>query len=285
MSVAYVNGAFRPLASAGVHIEDRGFQFGDAIYEVWSVRDGRLLDVAGHLARLARSLRETRIRAPMPDASLMIVVRETMRRNHVRDGLVYLQISRGAAPRDHGFPPDSVKPTIVITAKSMNRRELDRRAEIGVKVVTVPEQRWARCDIKSVNLLPNVLAKQQAREAGAFEAWFVDSDGVVLEGTSSNAWIVDAQGRLRTQPLSNRILHGVTRAALGRIAAEHQMRVDETPFTVAEAQAAREAFISSATNPAIAVVAIDSKPIGDGKPGPVARALRDYYLGALAAKG
>ena len=285
MSIAYVNGAFRPLASAGVHIEDRGFQFADAIYEVWSVRDGRLLDVQGHLTRLARSLHETRIRAPMPDSALMIVVRETMRRNHVRDGLVYLQISRGAAPRDHGFPPASVKPTIVITAKSMNRRDLERRAETGVRIITVPEQRWARCDIKSINLLPNVLAKQQAREAGAFEAWFVDGDGMVLEGTSSNAWIVDAEGRLRTQPLSNRILHGVTRAALARIAAEHQIRVDETPFTLEEAKNAREAFISSATNPAIAVVAIDSKAIGDGKPGPVGRALRDYYLGAAAATG
>lgn len=280
MSIAYVNGAYRPLGAAGVHIEDRGFQFGDAVYEVWGVRDRRLLDTAGHLQRLARSLREIRLAPPMTDAALMVVVGETVRRNQVRDGLAYLQISRGAAPRDHAFPPASVKPTMVVTAKPMSRDALDARAEQGVKVITLPDTRWARCDIKSVNLLPNVLAKQQAREAGAFEAWFVDEDGLVLEGASTNAWIVDAEGRLRTRPLSNRILHGVTRAALARLAGDRQMTVLEAPFTVAEAKQAREAFISSATNPGVSVVVIDGIAIGDGRPGPVARALRDAYFGA-----
>ncbi|MDX2277148.1 MAG: D-amino-acid transaminase [Hyphomonadaceae bacterium] len=280
MSIAYVNGAYVPLGEAGVHIEDRGFQFGDAIYEVWGVRSGRLFDTDGHLARLHRSLNELRIRAPMTDSALMAVVRETQRRNRVRDGLIYLQISRGAAPRDHVFPPAHVQPTLVITAKRMNPAVLDARARYGVKVITVPEVRWARRDIKSVNLLPNVLARQQASEVGAFEAWFVEADGSVTEGTSSNAWIVDAEGCIRTRALSNQILHGVTRAALMRIAAERQMRLAEAPFSVAEAKAAREAFISSATNPAVAVVSIDGVPIGDGRPGPVAQALRAAYFGA-----
>ncbi len=282
MSVAYVNGAYRPLAEAGVHIEDRGFQFGDAIYEVWGVRDGRLLDTPGHVARLHRSLGELGIAMPMSDAALMAVLRETQRRNRVRDGLLYLQISRGAAPRDHAFPKPSVKPTVVITCRPMSRAAFENRAANGVSVISVPDIRWARCDIKSVNLLPNVLAKQQAREAGAFEAWFVDGDGLVTEGTSSNAWIVDAHGRLRTRGLSNQILHGVTRAALMRLAAEQQIKVLEQPFTLAEVKAAREAFISSATNPGVPVIAIDGATIGDGRPGPLAQALREAYFGAQA---
>lgn len=279
MSIAYVNGAYAPLASAGVNIEDRGFQFGDAIYEVWGVRDGKLYDTEGHLARLHRSLNELRMRAPMSDAALMIVVRETQRRNQVRHGLIYLQISRGAAPRDHAFPAEDVKPTIVVTAKHMDAATLDARARTGVKVITAPDIRWGRCDIKSVNLLPNVLAKQQACEAGAFETWFVDGDGAVTEGTSCNAWIVDAEGQIRTRALSNHILHGVTRAALLRLAAERQMKVVETPFSVADVKAAREAFISSATNPAVPVIAIDGVQIGDGRPGPIATALRAAYFG------
>jgi D-alanine transaminase len=279
MSIAYVNGAYAPLASAGVHIEDRGFQFGDAVYEVWGVRDGKLYDTEGHLTRLRRSLGELRIKPPMSDAALMIVVRETQRRNRVRDGLIYLQISRGAAPRDHSFPADTVSPTVVVTAKHMDSAALDARAAAGVKVITAPDIRWDRCDIKSVNLLPNVLAKQQAREAGAFETWFVDNDGAVTEGTSSNAWIVDDAGQIRTRALSSHILHGVTRAALLRLAAERQMKVVEQPFSVADVKAAREAFISSATNPAVPVIAIDGVQIGDGRPGPIAIALRAAYFG------
>lgn len=282
--IAYVNGHYRPLSEPLIEVEDRGYQFADAIYEVWGVEKGALLDNEGHFARLERSLGELKIRPPLSRVALMTILKEVQRRNRLRDGLLYLQVSRGVAPRDHAFPAYA-RPVVVITAKRIDPALVAARAASGIAVVTVPETRWARCDIKSVGLLPNVLAKQTAREAGAFEAWFVDADGFVMEGTSSNAWIVDSAGVLRTQPLSNRILHGVTRATLMRIAAEHQMKVEERPFTVAEALAAREAYISSATNAAIPVVRLDGRQIGDGKPGPVARALRDAYFGAAAAQG
>lgn len=278
--IAYVNGAYVPLSAAAVSIQDRGFQFADAVYEVWAIRGGRLFDVEGHLDRLKRSLAELCIAMPMSDAALMAVMKETIRRNRARDGIVYLQVSRGVAGRDHVFPAPSVKATIVITAKNLNQVALAARAKCGIKVISAPETRWARRDIKSVNLLPNVLARQAAREAGAFEAWFVDGDGFVTEGTSSTAFIVDAAGRLRTRALSNDLLHGITRAELLKLARERQMNVVEAPFTIAEAQAAREAFMSSASNPAVAIIAIDNVPVGEGKPGPVARALRAAYLGA-----
>jgi D-alanine transaminase len=278
--VAYVNGAYVPLRSAGVSIMDRGFQFADSIYEVWAIRGGRLFDVEEHMARLQRSLAALRIEPPMNDASLMAVMRETMRRNRVRDGIVYVQVSRGAANRDHVFPAAGTKPTIVVTAKNLDRQALAKRAATGVKVISAPETRWARREIKSVNLLPNVLARQGAKEKGAFEAWFVDSDGLVTEGTSSNAWIVDASGVLRTRALSNDILHGITRAAILKIAQERQMKLEERPFTIEDVKAAREAFITAASNAATAVIEIDGVRIGDGKPGPVTEALRAAYLGA-----
>jgi len=278
--VAYVDGAYVPLAAARVSVLDRGFQLADAIYEVWAVRDGRMFDEAEHMARLFRSLGELRITPPMAEASLKAVITETMRRNHVRSGIVYVQISRGApAARDHWFPANA-KPTLVVTAKNLDQRVFAKRAEEGIKIISAPEARWARRDIKSVNLLPNVLARQAAKEAGAFEAWFVDTDGFVTEGTSSNAWIVDAAGIIKTRPLSNDLLHGITRAAILRIAREHQMRVEETPFTVKEAQAAREAFMTSASNAAVSIIAIDGVPVAQGCPGPVAKALRAAYLGA-----
>jgi D-alanine transaminase len=280
--IAYVNGAYVPLAAASVSVLDRGFQFADSVYEVWAIRGGRMFDAVAHMARLRRSLRELRIGFATSDAALYAVLHETRRRNRVSDGIVYVQISRGAAPRDHVFPSPAVAPTIVVTAKSLDRAAIAKRAAQGVKVATLPETRWARCDIKSVSLLPNVLARQAAKELGAFEAWFVDSNGFVTEGTSSNAFIVDAQGCIRTSALSNHILHGVTRAALLQIARERQMSVVEAPFTVEEAKAAREAFISAASNPGTPVVAIDNVPVGDGQPGPIARALRALYLGAEA---
>lgn len=278
--VAYVNGAYVPLMQARVSIMDRGFQFADSIYEVWAVRGGRLFDAVEHLARLKRSLEELQIAAPMGETALMLVVHEVMRRNRVHDGIVYLQISRGVANRDHVFPSPAVKPTLVITAKNLDQRALAKRAESGVAVITTPETRWARRDIKSVNLLPNVLARQAAKEAGAFEAWFVDAKGFVTEGTSSTAFIVDADGRIRTCELSHDLLHGVTRAVLLRIARAKKLELREAPFTVKEAKAAREAFISAASNPGVAVVKIDGVAIGDGRPGPVATALRAAYLGA-----
>jgi len=278
--VAYVNGAYVPLAGAAVSVLDRGFQFADSIYEVWAIRGGRLFDADAHMARLRRSLSELRIKFEMSDKALFAVLRETQRRNRVSDGIVYVQISRGAASRDHVFPAPGVRPTLIVTAKNLDRAAIAKRAAQGIKVITLPETRWARCDIKSVNLLPNVLARQSAKEKGAFEAWFVDADGLVTEGTSSNTFIVDAEGRIRTSALSNHILHGVTRAALIEIARERQMQVLERPFTVEEAKRAREAFISAASNPAVPVIAIDNVSVGDGRPGPISQALRAFYLGA-----
>ena len=278
--IAYVNGAYVPLAAARISIQDRGFQFGDAIYEVWAVREGRLFDADEHLARLKRSLAELRMAMPMSDASLMAVVREMMRRNRVSTGIVYLQISRGVAGRDHTFPPPGTKPTLVLTAKNLDRRAIAKRMAEGIRIVTLPETRWARRDIKSTNLLPNVLARQTAKESGAFEAWFVDAEGFVTEGTSSSAFIIDAEGRIRTRALSNDLLHGVTRAALLRVARERQMPIIEAAFTPEEALTAREAFISAASNPAIPVISIDGAPVGDGRVGPVTQALQAAYLGA-----
>lgn len=283
--IAYVNGAYAPLAQSLVSIQDRGFQFGDAVYEVWPIRDGRIFDAKGHMARLHRSLSELRIPSPMNEAALWTVIRETVRRNRVRHGIVYVQVSRGATRgRDHTFPNPAVPPTLVVTAKNLDRTVLHKRAQEGVNVITLSETRWARRDIKSVNLLANVLARQAAKEAGAFEAWFVDTDGYITEGTSSSAFIVDAHGAVRTRPLSNDLLHGVTRAALIVVARAHGLKVIESPFTVADAEAAREAFITQASNAAVAVTAINQVPIGEGRPGPVTKALRDAYLGVDAVQ-
>ncbi|GIK48067.1 MAG: D-amino-acid transaminase [Hyphomonadaceae bacterium] len=278
--IAYVNGVYAPLRAPLISVMDRGLQLADSIYEVWAVRGGRLFDAEAHMARLWRSLDELRIARPMGEASLRAVIRETMRRNRVTDGVVYAQVSRGAAPRDHVFPPASVRPTLIVTAKALDRRAIAARAEAGIGVVSAPDTRWARRDIKTTNLLPNVLARQAAKEAGAFEAWFVDGDGFVTEGTSSTAWIVDRSGTLRTRALSHDLLHGVTRAALLKLAAERQLAVREAPFTIEEAQSAREAFISAASIPAVGVVQIDGQPVSDGKVGQVTRALRAAYLGA-----
>lgn len=278
--IAYVNGVYAPLRAPLISVLDRGLQLADSIYEVWAVRGGRLADAEAHMARLWRSLDELRMAHPMSEPSLWAVIRETMRRNRVTDGIVYLQVSRGAAPRDHVFPSASVRPTLIVTAKNLDQRALAKRAETGISVISAPETRWARRDIKTTNLLPNVLARQAAKEAGAFEAWFVDGDGFVTEGTSSTAWIVDQSGTLRTRALSHHLLHGVTRATLLKLAAKRQMVVREAPFTIEEAKTAREAFISSASNPATGVVQIDGVPVGDGKVGQITRALRAAYLGA-----
>lgn len=277
--VAYVNGRFLRHAEAGVSIEDRGFQFADGVYEVWAVLDGRLADAAGHLDRLARSLSELRIEPPMSRAALVQVLRETIRRNRVRDGIVYLQVTRGAARRDHAFPVDT-RPSLVVTARRVDFGKEDAKAAQGVAVITTPENRWGRCDIKTVGLLPNVLAKQAAREAGAYEAWFVDADGQVTEGASTNAWIVDAEGRLRTRDTGANILRGITRKTLIELAAALQIPVKEEPFTVAEAKAASEAFLTAASSFLIPITSIDGDPVGTGQPGPVARRLRSLYVQA-----
>lgn len=275
--IVYVNGRYAPHARARVHVEDRGFQFADGVYEVCAVRGGRLVDEAGHLKRLERSLGELRMALPIGIQQLRHVMRETARRNRVVDGLVYVQVSRGVARRDHAFPSANVKPTLVVTARNLAIEKYDAMAKDGVAVISVPETRWARCDIKSTALLPNVLAKQQAREAGAFEAWFVDPEGLIIEGSSTNAWIVDARGVLRTRQLDHAILPGITRAEILPLCRQLGITVEERPFTPAEAKAAREAFVTAASIGVIPVVAIDGAKIGAGAPGEVAAALRKTY--------
>jgi D-alanine transaminase len=274
--IAYVNGRYVPFAQAQVHVEDRGYQFADGVYEVCAVRAGKLIDEAPHAARLKRSLAEMKIAPPVNEAALAHIMRETVRLNAVRDGLVYLQVTRGVARRDHGFPAKP-KSALVVTARSLSVDKFDATAAKGVAVKTMPETRWARCDIKSVSLLPNVLAKQTAREAGAYEAWFVDDNGLVTEGASTTAWIVDASGVLRTRQLDQHILPGVTRGELLPMCRQLGIEASERPFTVAEAKAAREAFITAATVGVIPVVKVDGSLIGDGKPGPVAARLRAAY--------
>lgn len=275
---AYVNGRFVRHGQAAVHIEDRGYQLADGVYEVWAVFDGKLADAEGHFARLWRSLDELRIAHPMSEAALTVVLREAIRRNHVREGLVYLQVSRGVAKRDHAFPNPAVPPAVVITARSVDRAAIEAKAAKGSAVITVPENRWGRCDIKTIGLLPNALAKQAARERGAIEAWFVDDLGLVTEGASSNAWIVDAEGRLRTRDTQANILRGVTRLTLLDVIAEAGLPVAEQPFTVEEAKAAREAFITGAGSLVTPITSIDGVKIGDGAVGPVASRLRALYI-------
>lgn len=275
--IVYVNGCYRPYADAVVHVEDRGFQFGDAVYEVCQVRQGYIIDEARHLARLARSLGELSIPAPMSDRALGHVIRETIRRNRVRNGMLYLQVSRGAAPRDFAFPSNDTPPTLVCLARSIPLARQQAQAETGIKVITQPDQRWRRCDIKTVMLLPACLAKQAASEAGAKEAWLVDAEGFVTEGASSNAWIVDADGVLVTRQIDRAILAGVTRATLLDAIARAGMRVVERRFTPHEASAAAEAFVTAATNTVMPVVAIDGRAIGDGRPGPVVTRLRKIF--------
>ena len=278
--IVYVDGRYLPYASAGVHVEDRGFQLGDAVYEVIQVLDGRLVDEPRHLQRLERSLAELAVRRPMSRAALSRVLREAIRRNRVRNGSVYLQVSRGAAPRDFVFPSADVAPTVVCIARALSYEAIERRAAEGIAVKTVPDTRWERCDIKTVMLLPACLAKEAARQDGAREAWFVDQDGFVTEGASSNAWIVDAHGRLVTRKADRHILRGVTRTTLLDALAGQKVELVERPFTVAEAKAAREAFITSATNTVMPVVAIDAARIGNGRPGEVTLRLRRAFLAA-----
>ncbi|MFG1463220.1 D-amino-acid transaminase [Xanthobacter sp. DSM 24535] len=275
--IAYVNGRYLPHRDASVHVEDRGYQFADGVYEVCEVRGGKLIDERRHLDRLDRSLKELRIAAPMSRAALSLVLRETVRRNLVRDGLVYLQVTRGVARRDHGFPAASVPPSLVVTSRSANFAKSDAVAAAGIKVISLPENRWDRVDIKTVGLLPNVLAKQAAREAGATEAWFVDANGFVTEGASTNAWIVTQDGALVTRPAEHGILRGITRTVVMEVAAAMQLRVEERPFTLAEAGSAKEAFISSASALVTPVILIDETAVGDGKVGPVARSLRAQF--------
>jgi D-alanine transaminase len=275
--IAYVNGRYRPHRDAVVHIEDRGSQFADGVYEVCEVAGGRLVDERRHLERLARSLVELRIHLPMTLPALSVVLHETIRRNRVTSGIVYLQITRGVARRDHAFPAPDTPPAIVVTAKNLDPARNARIAADGMAVVTVPDNRWARVDIKSVSLLPNVLAKQAAREQGAREAWFVDAQGFVTEGSSSNAWIVTKDRKLVTRPADHAILRGISRTVLLDVISAQGLALDERPFRVAEAMAAQEAFVTSASQIVLPVVKIDGRPVGAGVPGPITAALRREF--------
>jgi D-alanine transaminase len=282
--IAYVNGRYLPLAAACVNVEDRGYQFSDGVYEVCEVRGGRLIDERRHIERLKRSLSELRIAMPMSEAALGIVLREVVRRNRVRWGIVYLQITRGVARRDHAFPPPGTSPSVVVTARNMDLASAERQAAEGVAVVSVPDNRWERVDIKSVSLLPNVLAKQAAREQGAREAWFVDRNGCVTEGSSTNAWIVTRDGHVVTRHADHAILRGITRTVVLDVLKAHGLTLEERAFTIDEALAAREAFITAASQIVLPVVRIDGKPIGNGWPGLVATALRrDFHRYAEAS--
>jgi D-alanine transaminase len=281
--IAYVNGRYLPHLDARVHVEDRGVQFADAVYEVFAIRGGRLLDEGPHLRRLARSRGELGIAPPMSDAALGQVLRETIRRNGIVDGTLYLQVSRGVAPRDFPFPT-GVRPSVVVTAR-YGRGPARRLIEEGVGIITLPDIRWSRPDIKSVGLLANALGKQKAREAGAYEAWQVDRDGNVTEGTSSNAWIVTADGDIVTRRADASILDGVTRVGLIRLIERDGLRLVERPFSVAEAQTAREAFLTSTTNFVLPVVRIDGAAVANGHPGSVTLRLRGLYEAYAATEG
>lgn len=279
--IAYVAGHYLMHRQGAVHIEDRGFQFADGVYEVISVVAGHLVDEERHLTRLHRSLAELRIAPPIGDAALKIVIREVIRRNGVDTGIVYLQITRGAAPREHAFPK-AAEPVLVVTSRR-SRPPDPRLGDDGIAIITIPDIRWQRCDIKSVALVANVLGKQAAREAGAYEAWQVDRDGQITEGTSTNAWIVTADGTVVTRAADTAILNGVTRLAIFDIIRRAGYRLAERPFTVAEAKAAREAFLTSTTADLLPVVRIDGAPVGEGRPGPLSQQLRAAYVAHAAS--
>ena len=282
--VAYVNGQFLPLPRATVHVEDRGYQFADGVYEVIAIQDGRLVDEEGHIDRLDRSLGELQMSRPMGRRAHALVMRELVRRNRVRNGLIYLQITRGVAPRDFRFPPPGTRPSLVMTVRRTDLFPTEV-LEKGVRVVSMPDIRWKRRDIKSVALLPQALGKQRAAEAGAFEGWMLDDDGYVTEGCSSNAWIVSKDGVLVTRQADHMILNGITRQSLLRIAEQAGLPFEQRPFTLGEAVQAREAFLTSASTYCIPIVQIDDQVIGNGHPGLLASRLRQAYAAYAAGQG
>ncbi|HEX3973312.1 MAG TPA: D-amino-acid transaminase [Stellaceae bacterium] len=281
--IAYVNGRYVAHRDAQVHIEDRGYQFADGCYEVVAMQNGVFIDAGLHLKRLRRSLAALRIDLAVNDAVLTVIMTEIARRNLVREGYVYMQITRGVASRDFAFPGKR-RPSLVMTARS--KLLIDPKLLAGgIKVITIPDQRWARPDIKSVSLLPNALGKEQAKQAGAYEAWQVDRDGNVTEGTSSNAWIVTKAGEVVTRQADQGILNGVTRLGLLRVIASSGLKFVERAFSVAEAKQAAEALLTSSTNFVVPVVRIDDTPVGDGKPGALAKKLAASYADYAALGG
>ncbi len=275
--VVYVNGRYAPYADAAVHVEDRGFQFADGVYEVCEVRDGFLVDERRHMRRLGRSLGELGMAAPMGLKPLGVIMRETIRRNRVKNGIVYLQVTRGVTRRDFAFPGPAIAPSIICFARSLSRAKADKRAAAGISVITVPDIRWKRVDIKTTGLLPQAMARQHAKEAGADEAWMVDPQGYVTEGASCNAWIVTGTGILVTRPAESGILRGITREVAMEAARAKGLRFEERPFTVEEAKSAREAFQTSASGLVMPVVRMDGHVVGSGRPGDIALELRKTY--------
>lgn len=279
---AYVDGQYLALNEAMVPLEDRGLQFADSVYEVVAVLKGRMLDWPAHLVRLRRNLAALFISLPHSDAALGLIARQLVRRARLTDGLLYIQISRGDARRDHGFPAQA-RARLMMTARGFDFHQRRRQQQTGVSVRTIPDQRWGRVDIKTTGLLANVLAKQDARSSGDFEAWFLAPDTVVREGASTNAWIVK-DGRLITHPLSAHILPGIARQTLLRLAHEASIAVEERPFTLAEALAADEALLTSTTAPLLPIVRIDGQPVADGRPGPVAARLAALVAADIKAQ-
>ena len=273
---AYVDGRYTAHQDAAVHVEDRGFQFSDGVYEVVARVDGAFIDMEPHLDRLERSLASLEISAPMSRRALSMVMSELVTRNGVRNGLIYIQITRGTAPRDHAFPAN-ISPTLVMTTKRVDYFK-QKKIMAGCKVITTPDIRWARCDIKTVSLLPNCMAKTEARRADADEAWLYDAAGDVTEGTSCNAWIVTHDDRLITRGVTDNILRGVTRETMIALASELSLTFEERPFSVAEAKAAREAFSTSATSLVTPVVQIDDTILGNGAPGLFTSRIQERYF-------
>jgi D-alanine transaminase len=276
--IAYVNGAYVPHAEASVHVEDRGYQFADGVYEVCEIRHGMIVDLTRHLDRLDRSLRELRIDWPVARQALVHIIRQVLRRNHVRNGMFYLQVTRGVAKRDHVFPAAGTRPALVVTAKSTNPAIVAAKNAQGIKAITVTENRWDRVDIKTIGLLPNALARQAAKEQGAQEAIFVDHDGTVKEGAATNVWMVDDDGTLLTRPAEHGILRGITRTTLMDIAAKVGITIREEAFSVEKMKAAREVFITAATSICFPVVAIDGQPVANGHPGSVSQKIRESFF-------
>ena len=273
---AYIDGQYQPVSDPAIMIEDRGYQFADGVYEVFAIRQGRLLDEELHLARLHHSLAEMDIPEPASTASLKLIMRELMRRNRVQEGILYLQVTRGVARREHIYRR-RLRPVLVMTVTATNPKTRDKVRQEGISVISVPDQRWARCDIKSISLLPNVLARQSAFNAGAGEAWQIDADGYVTEGAATNAFIVDREGCLRTHMADTGILNGIVRQVLIDLAHELDYKLKEMAFTLDEAKDAKECFSTASTLAVFPVVSIDGCVIGEGKPGPVASALAERY--------
>ncbi len=272
----YVNGEFFPEEDAKISVFDRGFLFADGVYEVCSVLDGKLIDNAAHLARLERSLREISMPLPCPLEEIEAAEKEIVSRNNLNEGMVYFQVTRSSKDRDFYFPKDAASSLVMFT-QVMNLSN-NPAAERGLSVISMPDLRWTRRDIKTLQLLYPSIAKTEAKNQGADDAWLVE-DGFVTEGSSNNAWIILQDGTIVTRQLSNEILHGITRRSIIKLAQLHQLKIEERPFTIEEAKHAREAFVSSATTFVMPVVKIDGVDIGDGKPGELTLKLRGIYLG------